>query len=101
MFILQWESGLGLSVVPILLSVIWKKTNKVGAIAGCLVGLVSGAFSLDNVRVNFVWRSGLFHPLAKTSHYCSEISRPSRWASELTICYLSVIRPNYFNFEVK
>ena len=33
---------IGSAVIPILLSVIWKKTNKVGAIAGCMVGLVSG-----------------------------------------------------------
>jgi urea-proton symporter len=35
---------IGSAVTPILLSVIWKKMNKTGAIAGCLGGLVSDTF---------------------------------------------------------
>lgn len=40
----------------------------------------------------------LFHPLSKKFHYCLEISHPSVGAASAII--ISVIRPNYFNFEV-
>ncbi|MDW0282625.1 MAG: sodium/solute symporter [Nitrososphaeraceae archaeon] len=89
---------IGSAVIPILLSVIWKKTNKVGAIAGCLVGLVSGIS---------VWIMSAYILYGEVSISSTGEDIPLLFGNITSISVgaalvivISVIRPNYFNFEV-
>jgi SSS family transporter len=89
---------IGSAVIPILLSVIWKKTNKVGAIAGCLVGLVSGIS---------VWIMSAYILYGEVSISSTGEDIPLLFGNITSISVgaalaivISFIRQNYFNFEV-
>jgi SSS family transporter len=89
---------IGSAVTPILLSVTWKKTNRFGAISGCLVGIACGIS---------VW-------LISASYFYGEVSISSTSrdiplllgnitsisvGASLTLT-ISFLKPDSFNFEV-
>ena len=89
---------IGSSVTPILLSVIWKKTNKSGAIAGCLRGLASGIS---------LWLMSSFILYGELSIMSTGRDIPlllgnitSISVGSILTIFISIIRPYYFNFEV-
>jgi SSS family transporter len=89
---------IGSAVTPILLSVIWKKTNKSGAIAGCLGGLASGIS---------IWLMSSFILYGELSIMSTGRDIPlllgnltSISVGSILTIFISIIRPHYFNFEV-
>lgn len=89
---------IGSAVTPILLSVMWKKTNRFGAISGCLGGIACGIS---------VW-------LMSASYFYGEVSISSTGrdiplllgnitsisvGASLTVS-ISLLKPDSFNFEV-
>ncbi|MGI0001543.1 MAG: hypothetical protein ACRD42_00505, partial [Nitrososphaeraceae archaeon] len=89
---------IGSTVTPILLSVIWKKTNKSGAIAGCLGGLASGIS---------IWLMSSFVLYGEVSIMSTERditillgNLTSISVGSILTNFISIIRPHYFNFEV-
>jgi urea-proton symporter len=89
---------IGSSVTPILLSVIWKKTNKSGAIAGCLGGLASGIS---------IWLMSSFILYGELSIMSTGRDIPlllgnltSISVGSILTIFISIIRRHYFNFEV-
>lgn len=89
---------LGSAVIPILLSVTWKKTNRLGAVSGSLIGMVCG-ISVWLISSNYLYgevsisSTGREIPLL-----LGNITSISMGAS-LTIL-TSLLRPDSFNFEV-
>ena len=89
---------LGSAVIPILLSVTWKKTNRLGAVSGSLIGMACG------ISVWLVYSSFLYGEVSISSTgqeiplLLGNITSISVGAS-LTIL-TSLLRPGSFNFGV-
>ncbi|HEY9386130.1 MAG TPA: sodium/solute symporter [Nitrososphaeraceae archaeon] len=89
---------IGSAVIPISLSLMWKKTNKIGAISGCIAGLACG------VSVWLISASMLYGEVSISST-SQDIPLLAGNITSITVgaalsIFLTMIKPTNFNFDI-